>query len=101
VPVVDDGWRAMGIISKSDVVRYVAEHGTVEGATVADCMLPLSLTVTPATPVSKVAALMAWEGVHRLPVCGPAGEVIGIVSSLDIARWVATVAGHGVGKSSR
>jgi hypothetical protein len=34
-------------------------------------------------------------------VCGPAGEVIGIVSSLDIARWVATVAGHGVGKSSR
>ena len=93
VPVVDDDWRATGIVSKSDVVRYVSEHGTVEGATVADCMLPLAITVVPTTPVSRVAALMAWEGVHRLPVCGPAGDVVGIVSTLDIARFLAKVAG--------
>jgi CBS-domain-containing membrane protein len=93
VPVVDDHWRATGIVSKSDVVRYVLEFATIEGATVADCMLPLAMTVTPATPVVRVAALMAWEGIHRLPVCGPAGDVVGIVSTLDIARWVAKVAG--------
>jgi CBS domain-containing protein len=94
VPVVDDSWRAVGIISKSDVVRYVFEHGSVDDATVADCMLPMAMTVDPRTPVARVAALMAWEGVHRLPVCGPAGDVVGIVSSLDITRWVATVAGY-------
>jgi CBS-domain-containing membrane protein len=93
VPVVDESWRAIGIVSKSDVVRYMSEHGTVEGATVADCMLPLALTVVPTTPVTRVAALMAWEGIHRLPVCGPAGDVIGIVSTLDIARWVGQAAG--------
>jgi CBS-domain-containing membrane protein len=92
VPVVDDGWRAIGIVSKSDVVRYLSEHGTVEDATVADCMLPLAMTVGPTTPVSRVAALMAWEGIHRLPVCGPAGEIVGIVSTLDVARWVGKVA---------
>jgi CBS-domain-containing membrane protein len=74
------------------VVRHVLEHGTIEGATVADCMLPLAMTVTPTTPIARVAALMAWEGIHRLPVCGPAGDVVGIVSTLDIARWVAKVA---------
>lgn len=92
VPVVDDAWRAIGIISKSDVVRYVLSNGTIDGATVADCMLPLAMTVTPATSVPRVAALMAWEGIHRLPVCGPAGDVVGIVSTLDIARWLAKVA---------
>jgi CBS-domain-containing membrane protein len=92
VPVVDDNWRATGIVSKSDVVRHVLEHGTIEDATVADCMLPLAMTVTPTTSVARVAGLMAWEGIHRLPVCGPAGDVVGIVSTLDIARWVAKVA---------
>jgi CBS-domain-containing membrane protein len=93
VPVVDEAWRAIGIVSKSDIVRYVLEHGTFEGATVADCMLPLAMTVTPATAIQRVAALMAWEGIHRLPVCGPAGDVIGIVSTLDIARWAAKLTG--------
>lgn len=94
VPVVDDRWRPLGIISKSDVVRHVAEHGGVDGATVADCMLPLALTATPEMPVAQVAALMAWEGIHRLPVCGPAGDVVGIVSTLDIARWLARSSGY-------
>jgi predicted transcriptional regulator len=95
VPVVDDDWRAIGIISKSDVVRYLSQQGGVEGATVADCMLPLAMTVTMTTPIARVAALMAWEGIHRLPVCGPAGDVVGIVSTLDIARWVGNAARDG------
>jgi CBS-domain-containing membrane protein len=94
VPVVDESWRAVGIISKSDVVRYVLEHGSVEAGTVADCMLPMAMTVTPTTPIARVAALMAWEGIHRLPVCGPAGDVVGIVSTLDIVRWVARISGE-------
>ncbi len=94
VPVVDDRWRPIGIISKSDLVRFVAEHGSVDSATVADCMLPLALSVTPDMPVAQVAALMAWEGIHRLPVCGPAGDVVGIVSALDVARWLAQSSGY-------
>ena len=94
VPVVDDAWRPIGIVSKSDVVRYLSEHGTVDDATVADCMLPLAITAHPAMPIAQVAALMAWEGIHRLPISGPAGDVIGIVSTLDIARWVAKTAGY-------
>jgi predicted transcriptional regulator len=89
VPVVDGSWRPIGVVSKSDIVRHVAEHGSVEGGTVADCMMPLTLSVTPDTKVARAAALMAWEGVHRLPVCAASGDVVGIVTALDITRWVA------------
>jgi CBS domain-containing protein len=92
VPVVDGSWRPVGIVSKSDVVRYVSEHGSVEGGTVADCMLPLTLSVSPDTKVARAAALMSWEGIHRLPVCESSGDVVGIVSALDIVRWVAKTA---------
>jgi CBS domain-containing protein len=94
VPVVDGSWRPVGIVSKSDVVRYVAEHGSIESGTVADCMLPLTLSVTPSTTIGRAAALMAFEGIHRLPVCEATGDVVGIVSALDIARWVAKTAGE-------
>ena len=96
VPVVDDGWRAVGIVSKSDVVRYVSQFGVPEGATVADVMLPMAMTVKPSMPIARVAALMACEGIHRLPVCGPAGDIVGIVTTLDIARWIAKAAGYGM-----
>lgn len=92
VPVVDGSWRPIGVVSKSDVVRYVSEHGSVEGGTVADCMMPLTLSVSPETKIARAAALMAWEGVHRLPVCAPSGDVVGIVTALDITGWVARVA---------
>jgi CBS domain-containing protein len=32
---------------------------------------------------------MASREIHRLPVVGTGGVVVGIVSSLDIVRWLA------------
>jgi CBS domain-containing protein len=36
---------------------------------------------------------MAYEGVHRVPVVAADGRVVGILSSLDVVRWLAH---HGV-----
>ena len=46
--------------------------------------------VGPVSP-SQAAALMAKEGVHRIAILSERDQVIGILSSLDIARWLATV----------
>jgi CBS domain-containing protein len=114
VPVVDDRGVPMGMISKSDLVRRVYEdaatgEGTVrldeEGlepgfhverscGTVADYMLPIAHTLGDDAPLAHAAALMAWEGVHRIPVCAADGTVVGIITTLDIARWVAATAGY-------
>jgi CBS domain-containing protein len=38
--------------------------------------------------VPQAAALMAYEGVHRAPVVSVDDRVVGIVSSLDVLKWL-------------
>ncbi|MBW2213707.1 MAG: CBS domain-containing protein, partial [Deltaproteobacteria bacterium] len=40
--------------------------------------------------------LMAYEGIHRLPVVDAAGKVVGLLSSLDILHWLACKTGNAV-----
>lgn len=115
-PVLRDG-KPVGMVSKTDVVR--ALHGstaprtievigrtgeayavTTSGmpglneACVSDIMTQLTLVLHSATPIERAAAVMAYEGVHRVPVVSDAEEVIGLVTSLDILRSIARRAGY-------
>ena len=40
------------------------------------------------------AALMAFEGVHRIPVVDDAGRVSGVITTLDVLRWLAQEEGY-------
>ncbi len=120
-PVVDENGRPIGLVSKTDLVRErhdgggleereplcVREDGGVEyelgpgfhavaiaRATVADIMMPIVFAVPENATVAKAAALMAFEGVHRVPVVSLGGQVVGVLSSLDILRWLAGHAGR-------
>jgi CBS-domain-containing membrane protein len=55
------------------------------GATVAEVMSPQPVTVDPDTPVAQLAALMAKEQVHTLPVL-EGGKIVGIIGKMDIIR---------------
>jgi len=90
-PVVDEAGHAIGIISRTDLIH---RELLPPGATVDDLMMPMAFTLPEHASVAQAAALMAYEGVHRLPVLDTAGAVIGIVSALDIARWVARHDGY-------
>lgn len=85
-PVVDEGGRPIGVLSKTDLLRAGAPYA---GLSAADAMSRDVLTVGEATPVSEVAALLASEGVHRAPVLGREGRVVGMVTALDLLRWLA------------
>lgn len=119
-PVVDDAGHPVGVVSKTDLLRYVHDHGVemaersddeadilaqlgggfhaidVDGATVRDMMMPIVFAVAADTPIAKAAALMAGENIHRLPVLDGDGAVCGILSSLDIVRWLANESGYRV-----
>jgi CBS-domain-containing membrane protein len=45
-------------------------------------------------PIAKAAALMAFESIHRLPILDDGGAVVGLLSPLDVAGWLATRAGY-------
>jgi CBS domain-containing protein len=91
-PIVDDAWRPMGILSKTDILRTLSEDPSappdLQGHA-SDVMTPNVLSLPQDAPMTVAAALMAYEGVHRLPVVAPSGEVVGVVSTLDIVKWVA------------
>jgi len=120
VPVVDADGKPIGIVSKTDLLRrYYDDGGTAEtspsavqtadgveldlgagfhavstgDASVADVMTPRVLTLPEDAHVGQAAAVMAFEGIHRLLVVTPDGGIAGILSSLDILRWLASDTG--------
>lgn len=105
-PVVDAEGRPIGIVSKTDLLE--AWHGHVRslaeapagadpaapaGVVVGDIMVPYLLAAQDSSPISLAAALMAYEGVHRLLVLDEKSTMVGIVSSLDVLRWLAQLSG--------
>ena len=122
VPVVDEEGRAVGVVSKSDLVRhgrgepedremvrrfqrpsdpdYKPELGpgyhdeALPRATVQELMTPLAYTLRATTPIAQAAALMAFEGIHRVPVVNDRAQVVGLLSTLDVLRWMAETDGY-------
>jgi CBS domain-containing protein len=98
-PVVDDEGRPVGVASKTDLVRWY--HDGEPGSTVEDLMMPMAFTLTEDAPIAYAATLMAVEDVHHLPIVAGDGRVVGIVSALDIVRWLAHLDGYVVPGGSR
>jgi CBS domain-containing protein len=120
VPIVDNKQRPIGMVTKHDLVQFhyakdgneeivVAHRGKrpddeagepglhrffVTATTAEDVMLPLAITLSERATVAHAAALMAIEGIHHIPVVDLQGKLIGIVSSMDIARWLARNDGY-------
>lgn len=103
VPVVDETGRLLGVVSKTDLVRARGEEapdacaaafdpGVVARpppSVVRDIMTPLAFTLQEDAPLRTAAALLVYEGVHRAPVVSRGGRLVGILSTLDLARAVA------------
>jgi predicted transcriptional regulator len=115
-PVVDDWGTLVGGISQSDLVEYeltTERKLTVEAPfyrrpyddalapgrgfqidllpadTVKDVMTPFLITIEEDTPLREVATRMAKFGIHRLIVVDEDQQIRGIVTSMDVLRWVA------------
>jgi CBS-domain-containing membrane protein len=93
-PVIDEHARPLGVVSKTDLL---AARNMVRGidaperfpATVQDLMTPLVFAIREHVPVPQAAGLMAVEGVRHVIVVAASGEVVGILSAIDVLRWVA------------
>jgi CBS domain-containing protein len=118
VPVVDKGGRLVGVITQSDLVERARDlelppainildfHFYLQipshllqrvekmlGTTVGDCMTHDPVTVAPDTPVAKIAALMAKQKVHTIPVV-EGGRLVGVIGKMDLVRAMAREPGE-------
>lgn len=99
LPVVDDRRRPIGMITKFDLVEHL--NATMESvgngspmpidlaARDADeVMMPIALVLDENATVAHAAAMMALEDTHHVLVVRETGELVGVVSSKDIVRWL-------------
>jgi predicted transcriptional regulator len=94
-PVIDDAGKPIGIVSKTDLLHRPAAPGGM-AVRVRDIMMRTTYCLAENESIAKAAGLMAFEGVHRVPVVGPRGQVVGLVSPLDVMRWLAREHGYAV-----
>lgn len=117
VPVIDRDHKPIGIASKSDLVFDDYEWAELRDETfwlqrvaklpkglqtegdlyleellrskcVGDIMSTDPITVTPTTPIVEAARLMGERHVHGCPVVDGSGVLIGIVTTMDVMKWL-------------
>jgi CBS domain-containing protein len=97
VPVVDGDGRPVGMITKLDIVEQILAVKDPEQDPALDAgrlMMPLALTLDEHATMAHAAALMAAEDVHHVPIVEECGRLIGVISSLDVVRWLAANDGY-------
>jgi CBS domain-containing protein len=86
-PVVDGEGRPVGFVAEVELLRARS------GARVSDAMLRVAISVPESAPVARAAALMTSQGVDRVAVVSDDGILVGVLSALDVMRWVAAAIG--------
>ncbi|HTL52709.1 MAG TPA: CBS domain-containing protein [Planctomycetota bacterium] len=114
VPVIDKFGHPVGVLSRTDLVRYERQRVEYLGrnpeyfardeltlpsgeeledsfqleatsaATVAEAMTPKVLSVAPETPAAEVVRMMLAKHVHRLFVVDNDGVLVGVISTMDL-----------------
>lgn len=104
-PVIDRGGLLVGMITQTDLVREAAEFLCDDEAspsdeasrelpirTVGEVMSRGARTIEADAPLTSAAQLMIRERLHRLAVVDADGRLAGMLTSMDIVRWVAQLA---------
>jgi CBS domain-containing protein len=114
-PVIDAGGRTVGVVSQADIVIHDREKvdylptnfdrrvpatsagealgsgfqvENVDRTRVRDIMTPAVFSVAPNTPVRKVVEQILALKIHRLFVIGKDGVLVGVISTLDVLRYL-------------
>jgi len=93
VPVVDAEGKPIGVVTKTDLLR-AEERGDGAESQVHAIMTDLAIAVHEGMSIAQASALMAYEGVHRIPVVDDEQRVVGVLSALDVLHWLGQRSGY-------
>ena len=96
MPVVDGAGKVIGVLSTTDVLTAEAEaddpasrQALFENTEVREIMTPRPFIIAPGEDIREAARRMLYADVHRLFVA-EGDQIVGIISTTDIVRAVAT-----------
>ncbi|HLL21002.1 MAG TPA: CBS domain-containing protein [Kofleriaceae bacterium] len=85
VPIVDANGHTLGIVTKLDVLETLGEGRK----SAREIMMPFARSLDATATVGQAAAVMSSERIHHVLVVDDRRGLIGLVSSLDLADWIA------------
>lgn len=87
-PVVDNQGRLLGLVSRTDALRWKQERRAGLAGELADVLSDASTLVAyPETPCGEVADMMVESGTGRIPIVDPRSRnVVGILSRQDLLK---------------
>jgi CBS domain-containing protein len=85
VPIIDQANRPLGIVTKLDVLETFGEGRK----TAREIMMPHAHSLEATATVAEAALVMSAERIHHVLVVDDNRALIGLVSSLDLADWIA------------
>jgi CBS domain-containing protein len=94
--LVLDGQDLVGVITLRDIVRAALAEPDITEVRVEKYMTTQPWVVSPDWSVTDIAARMINHNIEHVPVVQD-GEVVGILSSLDLVAYLAL---HGEGEAS-
>jgi CBS domain-containing protein len=86
--VVMEDEKMQGMLTFREVLAAIARHrGCTDGVTVAEVMVREPVTVAPTVEANELRRLMVEKHMRYLPVTD-AGQLLGVISFLDVAKAV-------------
>ena len=99
-PVVDDHGVLIGVVEVSALRRACEDAETLRGyalgATapeVEDAMTYTGAALSESASIAQAARLMATRGVESVTVVSQDQQVLGVLTAMDLVRWLATLGG--------
>lgn len=86
-PVLDDNEVLVGVVSRAALARLRQEYS--DRLEVEDAMTTQVLTLTQRSTLGEAARVMARGGVDRVPIVTDDGHLVGVISAMDLVRWLA------------
>lgn len=83
VPVVDDEWTLLGLVTEFDLLRALQEGRNLKDMTAREVMTPHVITVQEEMPVMDLIKLLQERHLIRVPVV-QGKKLIGIVARRDV-----------------
>jgi CBS domain-containing protein len=84
--VIDEDCRPAGIFTSTDAVRMAAEDRSASETTVEEYMTTDVRTTDPEASLAAVAGEMIEQGINHVPAVGEEGNVVGILTTTDLAE---------------
>jgi len=87
LPVVDDDYRLVGIVTTHDVYRLNLKFEDYNKLTVGEVMIRKVAKLSPVEKIGVAAELFLLNRFHATPIVDTTNKLVGLVTDFDILRY--------------